>query len=182
MTGFALRAARALDAGTVAALNLACWRETYAGLVPVETMAALTLEERVAHWRVALGDAAGPRTSLAVDGNGEAIGFASWRPHGLALRGRLGRGGDISAIYLLKRAQRRGVGRALMRGMAEEIRASGANWATLLVLRDNLPARRFYESLGGRCFGRETLWRGVAQVAYGWRDVGRLAVRAETEP
>jgi ribosomal protein S18 acetylase RimI-like enzyme len=182
MTGFALRAARALDAGTVAALNLACWRETYAGLVPAETMAELTLEERVAFWRAALDDVAEPRVFLAVDADGEPIGFGSWRPHGLALRGRLGRGAVISAIYLLKRAQRRGAGRALMRRMAEEMRASGANWATLLVLRDNLPARRFYESLGGRRFGRETLWRGVAQVAYGWRDVGRLAVRAETEP
>jgi ribosomal protein S18 acetylase RimI-like enzyme len=183
ITDFIIRAARALDAGTIAELNLACWRETYAGLVPAETMAALTLEERIAYWRAVLDVSAEirPSVSLALNADGEAIGFSSWRPHALALRG-LGRGADISAIYLLKRAQRRGAGRALMRRMAEEMRENGANWTTLLVLRDNLPARRFYESLGGRRFGRETLWRGVTQVAYGWRDVARLAARTETEP
>lgn len=183
MSSFAIRAARALDAGTIAALNLACWRETYEGLVPGETMAALTLEERLAYWGAALDVSAEmrPSVSLALNADGEAIGFSSWRPHALALRG-LGRGADISAVYLLKRAQRRGVGRALMRRMAEEMGENGVKWATLLVLRDNLPARRFYESLGGRRFGRETLWRGVAQVAYGWRDVARLAARGEAKP
>lgn len=180
MSGVDIIVATAADAERIAALNLACWRETYEGLVPAETMAALTLEERIAFWtaRFADADAAQPSVFLAIDASGEATGFASWRPHELILGGRFGRGAEISAIYLLRRAQRQGMGRALMGRMAQEMRASGANWATLQVLRDNLPALRFYERLGGRRFGTETFWRGVPQVAYGWRDLARLTNKA----
>lgn len=179
MSSFEIRSAIAGDARTIAALNLDCWRETYEGLVPAETMADLTLEERISYWTTGLADAdaARPSVFLAID-EGAPVGFACWRPHLLALRGRLGRGAEISAIYLLRRAQRQGMGRALMVRMAQEMRASGANWAALQVLRDNLPARRFYESLGGRRFGTETDWRGVPQLAYGWRDLARLTNRA----
>jgi GNAT superfamily N-acetyltransferase len=180
VSSFEIRSAIAGDARTIAALNLDCWRETYEGLVPAETMADLTLEERIAFWTAGLADAdaARPSVFLAIEAGAEAVGFASWRPHGLTLRGRLGRGAEISAIYLLRRAQRQGMGRALMGRMAQEMRASGINWATLQALRDNFPARRFYESLGGRRFGTETYWRGVPQVAYGWRDLARLTNRA----
>ncbi|WP_024879935.1 GNAT family N-acetyltransferase [Methylosinus sp. LW3] len=171
---FSSRAATEADAQTLAALNLACWRETYESLLPAETFAALSLEERLDHWR-GVFQTQGGRVTLAMDAAGEAAGFAHWRAHELALGGRLGRGGEICAIYLRRSALRRGLGGALLRLMAEEMRASGLKWASLVVLRENLPARRFYEALGGRRFGRELSWRGVPQVAYGWRDVERLA-------
>lgn len=167
-----IRAAGPADAETVAALNLACWRETYAGLVSDETMAEMTLEERLDHWRAAFA-AGRTHVLLASDADG-AAGFSAWRAQDFALRGRLGRGAEISAIYLLRAAQRRGLGRALMRAMAQEMREAGLKWASLTVLGDNLPARRFYEALGGRRFGREIHWRGAPQLAYGWRDVARL--------
>ncbi|MBG0811622.1 GNAT family N-acetyltransferase [Methylosinus sp. H3A] len=171
---FSIRVATAEDAPTLAALNLACWRETYEGLLPAETFAALTLEERLDHWR-GVFQTSGARVALVLDPGGEAVGFTQWRAHEFVLGGRLGRGGEICAIYLRRSAQRRGLGRRLMRLMAQEMRASGCKWASLVVLRENLPARRFYEAMGGRRFGRELSWRGVPEVAYGWRDVGRLA-------
>lgn len=174
MNGFLIRAATAKDAETIAALNLACWRETYCGLLPAETFASLSLEERVVHWRAVLDVSAG-RVALALDPAGEPVGFSHWRAHDFVLGGRLGRGGEICAIYLRRAAQRQGLGRRLARLAAEEMSASRLRWASLLVLRDNAAARRFYESMGGRRFGRELDWRGVPQVAYGWRDVGGLA-------
>ena len=174
MSDFTIRAATAADAQTLAALNLACWRETYESLAPAETFADLTLEERVAYWRGVFAGGGG-RVTLAIDRAGTAAGFSHWRAHELALGGRLGRGGEISAIYLRRAAQRSGLGRELMRRMAQDMRASGLKWASLVVLRDNLAARRFYEAMGARRFGRELSWRGVAQVAYGWRDIDRLA-------
>ncbi|WP_036287227.1 GNAT family N-acetyltransferase [Methylosinus sp. PW1] len=172
---FSLRAATAEDAQTLAALNLACWRETYASLLPAENFSALTLEERLDHWREVF-QSSGARIVLAFDAGGEAVGFTHWRAHEFVLGGRLGRGGEICAIYLRHAVHRRSLGRRLMRQMSQEMRASGLKWASLVVLRDNLPARRFYEAMGARRFGRELSWRGVPQVAYGWRDVGRLAV------
>jgi ribosomal protein S18 acetylase RimI-like enzyme len=172
VSDFLIRAAMAEDAETVAALNFACWRETYAGLVPCEIVAAMTLEERIDYWRGAFD---GPRVALAFDAHGAAVGFSSWRPHDLVLRGRLGHGGEISAIYLLRSAQRRGLGRELMRRMAQEMLEARFGWASLVVLRDNAPARRFYEALGGWRLGAESHWRGVPQLAYGWRRLERLA-------
>ncbi|BBU62470.1 hypothetical protein MSC49_24050 [Methylosinus sp. C49] len=171
---FSLRAATAEDAKTLAALNLACWRETYASLLPAETFAALTLDERLDHWR-GVFQTEGNVVALATDAAGEAAGFTHWRAHELALRGRLGRGGEICAIYLRRSVLRLGLGGRLLRLMAEEMRASGLKWASLVVLRENLPARHFYEAMGARRFGRELSWRGVPQVAYGWRDLSRLA-------
>jgi ribosomal protein S18 acetylase RimI-like enzyme len=174
VNGARLRVATPADAETIAALNLACWRETYTGLLSAEAMVELTLDERLAFWRAALAPG---RTNalIAIDADGAAAGFSAWRPHEFTLGGRLGRGAEISAIYMLRAAQRRGLGRALMRRMAQDMREAGLKWASLVVLRDNLPARRFYEAMGGRRFGRETFWRGVPQAAYGWRDLARLA-------
>jgi hypothetical protein len=55
----------------------------------------------------------------------------------------------------------------------------------LWVLRDNLPARRFYEELGGTLIGERTDRREMAElpeVAYGWRDIRRLAGGAAWRP
>lgn len=171
-----VRPASGADVASLAALNLACWRESYADISPPELLEQLSLEERLAYWRALFSSAeGGARVSLAFAPDGAGAGFCAWRRHGLALRGRLGRGGEIAAIYLLKAAQRRGLGAMLMRRMAAEMRDDGLEWASLLVLRDNLPARRFYEAMGGRRLGGESLARGVPQLAYGWRDLSRLA-------
>lgn len=161
------------DAGVIAAVNLACWRETYEGSAPAELMATLSLEERVRHWSAIFSGASPQTVFLAFAEDGSPTGFSSSRPHADIL-GRLGHGGEISAIYLLQRAQRRGVGRRLMSVTAEDMWARGMKWASLCVLRDNLPARRFYEALGGRRIGASKLSRGVPQIVYGWRDVRRL--------
>ncbi len=45
--------------------------------------------------------------------------------------------------------QRRGVGRALMQALLELARKAGCTEAWVLTERDNLPAMRLYQSLGG---------------------------------
>ena len=47
------------------------------------------------------------------------------------------------------------------------------------VLKDNQPACRFYESLGGEPVGRKAIAIGgtdLVEVSYGWRDIAGLAV------
>ncbi|PWB82945.1 MAG: GNAT family N-acetyltransferase [Methylocystaceae bacterium] len=174
MSAIWIRPATLADAGVIATLNIACWRETYAGLAPADALAELSVEERVEHWRGILGGASPQSVFLAVAEDGSAVGFSHCRSQRTGLAGRFGYGCEISAIYLLERAQRRGVGRRLMSLMAEGMRAREIRWASLWVLRDNLPARRFYEILGGRRIGAERLWRGVPEIVYGWRDLKRL--------
>jgi ribosomal protein S18 acetylase RimI-like enzyme len=73
--------------------------------------------------------------------------------------------------------QRRGIGSALLRALATELAAGGCGAASLWVLKQNQAARRFYERRGGVLLaevpgpnGRA----GLAEVAYGWRDLVRL--------
>lgn len=76
---------------------------------------------------------------------------------------------EIFAIYLLDKIKRRGVGRKLMRGVLDHLTAHGFRSAGLWVLKDNLPARRFYEGLGGKSGPEQSFdLRGqtVAEVAY----------------
>lgn len=168
-----IRPATGDDAETIAALHVAAWGETYAGLAPAEILAAYTLERRVAQWRATLsGGEAAPAVFLALDAKGAPLGFAACGAQQSGILGERGYAGEFQAVYLLKAAQRRGLGRRLMRGMAQELRARGVEWASLWVLRQNFPARRFYEKLGGRKIAVEGSWNGVPEVAYGWRDLG----------
>ena len=75
---------------------------------------------------------------------------------------------DLDALYVAPDAQRRGIGAALFR-QAQEARPGGFVW---WVFRDNVRARRFYESLGGRLL-YETDGAGneekTPDVRYEWR-------------
>ncbi|MFL5026921.1 MAG: GNAT family N-acetyltransferase, partial [Microvirga sp.] len=72
-------------------------------------------------------------------------------------------------IYLLDKIKRQGVGRRLMRGVLDHLSGHGFRSAGLWVLKENLPARRFYEALGGTAGAEQSFdLRGqmVVEVAY----------------
>ena len=75
---------------------------------------------------------------------------------------------ELDALYVSPEAQRRGVGSTLFR-RAQEARPAGFGW---WVFRDNVRARAFYESLGGRLLygtdGRGNEER-TPDVRYEWR-------------
>ncbi len=137
------RAARA-DADGIARVHVAAWRETYAGLLPQEMIDGQTLEERAALWR-SLVEPGGP-TVLVVESEGEIVGFGSAGP---AREPALGTSGEVTAIYLLDPAKRRGAGRLLMRRLFDALAADGHETAGLWVLASNVPAIAFYEAMGG---------------------------------
>jgi GNAT superfamily N-acetyltransferase len=59
----------------------------------------------------------------------------------------------LRAIYLAPEAIGRGIGRALHDWALDDLRERGCIEATLWVLRENQPARRFYEAAGWRTDG-----------------------------
>lgn len=171
-----LRPARPEDAAALGALHVQAWRETYPGIVPAAILAALDPAERAAMWArvLAAGEAA---VILACNADGTALGFAcagaQREPDVLPQQG------EFHAIYLLRAAQGRGLGRALMAAAARALLARGMASASLWVLDGNDAAFGFYAALGGRVARRRAFpppqeWDG-RETAFAWDDLRPLA-------
>ena len=179
LTAPLIRPALPEDAETIARLHVAAWRESYAELFPPEALARLDIGERARLWREILaGPAKGGTFLLEFAGEGP-LGFSSCGPQrGERLREQ-GFLGEFEAVYILKRGQRRGGGRALMRAMARHLFGQGFEAASVWVFRDNPPARDFYEALGAVATGIDGTWttlgQTLADMSYGWRDLRGLA-------
>lgn len=187
MDGVTIRAAETRDGGAIGALHVASWRETYAGILPDALLAGLSVEARGAMWGGAIADpeAFGGGAVFVAEESGRMLGFGACggqRDAGLA---RCGFGGEIGALYVLRAHQGRGIGRGIMAALAGALTERGHKGASLWVLRENAPARRFYEELGGAEVGERIERQGDAalvEIAYGWRDVGLLLGDSRRRP
>ena len=193
MDEVAIRRARPEDAAGIAAVHVAAWHEAYAGLVPERMLSALSVAERTRRWRRILTSPDPSRESavfVAVGRHRAIVGFGSCGRQPVADLVADGFAGEFSALYLLAAHQRHGVGRRLLALMAQDLIQRGLRGAALWVLRDNEPARRFYEVLGAKLAGQrvETVDEFVSgervgardvlhEVAYGWPDLSVLAPR-----
>lgn len=65
--------------------------------------------------------------------------------------------GELYGIYLLAGRQRGGIGRRLVRRVAERLADEGMRSMLLWVLKENESARGFYEARGGRCLREKTI-------------------------
>jgi ribosomal protein S18 acetylase RimI-like enzyme len=193
MDEVAIRRARPGDAAGIAAVHVAAWREAYAGLVPARMLGAFSVAGRTRRWH---GILSAPDPSLesavfvAVARDREIVGFGSCGRQPVAALLADGFAGEFSALYLLAAHQRQGIGRRLLALMAQDLLARDLGGAALWVLRDNAPARRFYEALGANVVGQrvETVDEFISgertraqdmlhEVAYGWPDLSILAPR-----
>lgn len=176
---FRLRPARAEDAPALAALHVACWHEAYADLLPPAMLAEVSVERRSLMWARILGrshDGPAPSVRLAVR-DGRLVGFGSCGMQRTPELADAGFDGEIAALYVRARWQRRGVGTLLMRALIADLAARGCRGMALWVLGDNAPACRFYAALGGTAVAEREDRRehaNLVEVAYGWPTLGRL--------
>ena len=78
---------------------------------------------------------------------------------------------SVKALYVEVTHQRRGIGRRLVRAVVGQYGPTSVNVLHIGVLASNAPARRFYESIGGRlALEREFDEEGVMrpEVVYEW--------------
>jgi ribosomal protein S18 acetylase RimI-like enzyme len=164
-----LRPATLSDIDNIACVHVQAWRESYRELIPQATLDALSVEKRAAQWRHTLGNA--DRSTFVAEVGGAVCGFASG---GGILWSRLSTGNEVSALYLIEAAKRRGVGRALFRAELTALAGRGFTSTGLWVLTGNGPARRFYEAMGGRAAeSRIDTIGGLAldEISYVWDDL-----------
>jgi GNAT superfamily N-acetyltransferase len=168
---FLLSPAGPADAAALAELHVKSWRETYPGILPrtyLERMSPALHEHR---WRLRLAKT--NEVTLAAEDRSGLVGYVS----GDWTRGAKGEDGlvEISTLYVLKRAQGRGLGLALFEGCARVLAARGAKALIVWALRENHPARGFYERIGGvrDRMGEEYVGGAVVpSVRYRWADLG----------
>jgi ribosomal protein S18 acetylase RimI-like enzyme len=179
-----IRAANLQDSQAIAEVHVTAWRETYRGLVPETVLKNLSVSERAEKWRQAiLGRPANPfyHPIFVEVQDGEIVGFADG---GHCRSAALGQEMEIYAIYLFERVKHRGIGSALLRALIGDFVPQGALSAGLWVLRDNHPARSFYESFGAQRAAERVEHRqgyDLEEVGYFWSDLSFvLQIRAQS--
>jgi len=85
---------------------------------------------------------------------------------------------EIGALYVRPDRQGEGIGGSLLRAAAGELASQGFSALRLDVLTANLPARAFYEAMGGREIDQGTLDEEgylLPVTVYGWSDITALS-------
>jgi len=168
-----IREATHNDVPAMAKVHVDTWRTTYRGIVPDEHLANLSYERRANGWYQVLSRAPedGNFTFVAKEETGEIVGFANG---GMERTGNLVYKGELTAIYIQKAHQGKGIGRCLVSAVAARLSQSGIDSMLVWVLVDN-SACQFYAALGGkRVYEKERKIgeRPLIEVAYGWLNTG----------
>ena len=167
---FAIVPAGPSDAGGLAEVHVRSWRETYPDILPSGYLDRMSPPLHARRWRSRLMQL--NEITLVAESAEGLVGFCSgdWARG----RGPETTEAEVHTLYVLKSAQGLGVGRRLLAGAVRALAARGATSLHVAVLRDNLPARVFYEHLGGSLDGEHVELVGGASVAavdYRWEDL-----------
>ncbi len=184
-TRVSLRPAGLVDAGAIARVHVTTWRAAYAGVVPQAYLVAMSEIGQMRFWRRLLGRPQAEETILVAEveaaGGPQVVGFGSCgpsRPYGLPFRG------EVFTLYVADDWQGRGIGRALLRALFDDLVARGHRDAVIWVLSAN-PARFFYEAVGGSAVAeRREAFAGALlnETGYAWPDLESwLAIARDRE-
>lgn len=125
----------------MAGVFLACWRDAYPSVLPVDVVEGMDEEAALELWRVALGSSAS-HTAVA-ENKGSVVGVV-----------RFGRDpddsrrGHVFSLYVHPSASGSGIGGALLQRATAWFRSQDLTEATLWVFEANAAARRFYARHG----------------------------------
>ena len=170
MQNASIRPAEVRDAAAISHVHVQSWLTTYKGLVPDQFLASLNGAERAPEWERWLKR---DISALVAEIDGELVGFAA----GGAIREPLDAyDAELYTIYLLERAQGRGIGKALLTSLAEALVRKGHRSLMVWVLEQN-PAVSFYARAGAQYLKSKQVEIGgirLPEVALGWLDAGSL--------
>jgi len=137
-------------------VHVRAWQAAYAGLLPDDALAGLSIEERAERWRTLLREPApGLRVWIGEEEGGRIVGFSSTGPS----RDPTASAGtaEVFTIYLEPAVVGTGRGRTLFAHAVGDLRSGGSTSAELWGLSTNDRARRFYERAGWHTDGEERI-------------------------
>jgi GNAT superfamily N-acetyltransferase len=164
---FVLRGATIDDAEATARVSVDSWRSSYQTILPDDVLASIDIAKRAAKRRTILAAANGLHLVACDADTDEIVGFCDAGAHREGLAGA----GEVYALYIIERAKRRGLGRAMFARAQAWLWEREMTTMSVWVLEANAPGRLLYESLGGRLGRRKDivlLGASVSEVAYEW--------------
>ena len=175
-----VRQAQLVDAPAIATVHVTAWRNAYAGILPGDYLAGLSLQRQTGYYLMSIRRGAGVHVVTAsgtdldtASRHPRIVGFATASRHtGPARYGD----GEIETLYVLDDFRERGFGRSLVQASATWLAARGCASLFLWVLREN-PSRWFYQRMGGVPMAEQAIrvaGRDLVQTAYVWPDIGKL--------
>ncbi len=166
---YTIRLATPEDAQGLTRVHVRSWQSSYRGLIAQDFLDSIDSTERLAGWKKTLAHPEMFGVFVAVaPGSGEIVGFSA----GGKNRDSASRyPGELYAIYLLGEVKGQGVGRELFQACFQWLRERGHVPMLLWVLKENTRARSFYERMGGKLAGEQSILIGTVsyvEVAYVW--------------
>lgn len=169
------------DAEALAQVHVASWRETYRGLLPDSYLDRMSAPVHARRFTRALVSPAEHEITLAAADRSGIVGYTAGGPS----RSRLVGEAEVTTLYVLRAHQGQDLGRRLLTAAARVFADQGARSLMISVLRDNIPARGFYEHLGGEADApRKEPGPGglMYEVSYRWADIAALTSGRGTPP
>lgn len=163
-----IRNASVDDAKAIARVHVDSWKETYSGILPQASLDDLGYRGRENIWK-----GLDPGRTFVAEEDGQVVGFVSVGPERSHDSTHTG---ELYAIYLLRKWQGRGIGKALFLSGVRALVDAGHRSMLLWVLHEN-PARAFYASMGGLELRSQSITIFGAEVledAYGWVGIADL--------
>jgi GNAT superfamily N-acetyltransferase len=134
-----VRRAKPADAPGIGGVHVSSWRSAYAGVLPDDFLANLSVARQTAYYDRAIRIGLGVHVAVQADpewpGGARVVGFSTAR----RIRGVAE--GEVETLYVLDDWKEYGLGRQLLRASGQHLAAMGCKSAFAWVLRDD-PRRR----------------------------------------
>lgn len=166
-----IRAATLRDVYSISKIHIDSWKTTYKGLLSDKYLESLSYKEKEQLWNQVI-----PKGGVFVAENesGDIIGFASG---GKERTGNYDQfKGEMYAIYLLEKYQRKGVGSELFKAVIHFLQVENIDSLVVWVVEGNKSCL-FYEAIGGIILDSTEVEIGgakVNEILYGWNDIKYL--------
>jgi GNAT superfamily N-acetyltransferase len=174
-----IRPARRADADAGAHVHATAWAESYPPILGPAAARPDAFARRRLVWTRRLARPLPGGEVFVAELSGEVVGFGACGPQREDDRPW---DGEVYCLYLLRRAQGRGVGRRLMADMARLMLGWGARSADVWALSGAAQACGFYAALGGRPDAERAFSLGgrrVMERAFVWADLAAAPFLAD---
>jgi ribosomal protein S18 acetylase RimI-like enzyme len=170
-----IRQAGREDADLIARMHAASWKDAYRNILPREYLDDDLEGERRRHWHKKMNELNDSDFVLIAEENDLPVGFISvWNEDSREYDA------FIDNLHVLPGEKGNGKGSALMMQAAEMLVRSGKKSFYLWVLDQNVPARVFYERMGGTATDKslfEIRGEKIPETRFVWADLNSFLKR-----